>query len=83
MYIDQSFFVGNRFHDGLLLFINSDHMHAVWSSKWSFCYVGPANRAANPLSVEFSDTSSTRTACCFPKTSIRGKLSILTSLRNN
>lgn len=45
--------------------------------------MGPANKAANPLSVEFSDISSTRTACCFPKTSIRGKLSIFTSLRNN
>ena len=47
------------------------------------CYVGPANKAVNPLSVEFSDTSSTRTACCLPNISIRGKLSILISLRNN
>lgn len=83
MYIVQSFVVGKCFHDDLLQFINSDHMYAEWSCKWSFCYVGPANKAANPLSVEFSDTSSTRIACCFPKTSIRGKLSILTSLRNN
>lgn len=77
--IVSSFSVGNRFHDDLS-FINSNHVLAIWSSK---CYVGPANSAASPLSFEFFEISSTRIECGFPNTSIRGKLCIFTSLRNN
>lgn len=69
-------------YNNLKLFIELDQP-CIAQLSVTFCYVGPANRAVKPVSAEFLDISSTRWTCGFAVTSTLGRLSILTSLRNN